>query len=105
MASGRFDQAEFATDLFEVYSQNTDEEYQDPKAFFARTYLTHGLRDLLVGAARRLSGDGGDPVIELQANFGGGKTHGVDRALPPRIWGGSQGPARRGRGSRWRKRM
>lgn len=75
VASGRFDQAEFAADLFEVYSQNADEEYQDPKAFFARTYLTHGLRDLLVGAARRLSGDGGDPVIELQTNFGGGKTH------------------------------
>ena len=34
-----------------------------------------GLRDLLVGAARRLSGEGGDPVIELQTNFGGGKTH------------------------------
>jgi predicted AAA+ superfamily ATPase len=75
VASGRFDQAEFAADLFEVYSQNADEEYQDPKAFFARTYLTHGLRDLLVGAARRLSGDGGNPVIELQTNFGGGKTH------------------------------
>ena len=75
VASGRFDQAEFAADLFEVYSNNADEEYQDPKAFFARTYLTHGLRDLLVGAARRLSEDGGDPVIELQTNFGGGKTH------------------------------
>ena len=60
---------------FEVASGNADEEYQDPKAFFARTYLTEGLRDLLVGAARRLSGDGGDPVIELQTNFGGGKTH------------------------------
>ena len=28
-----------------------------------------------MGAARRLSGGGGDPVIELQTNFGGGKTH------------------------------
>lgn len=75
VASGRFDQAEFAADLFEVASGSADEEYQDPKAFFARTYLTQGLRDLLVGASRRLSGDGGDPVIELQTNFGGGKTH------------------------------
>lgn len=28
-----------------------------------------------MGAAKRLSGTGGDPVIELQTNFGGGKTH------------------------------
>lgn len=75
VASGRFDQAEFAADLYEVLDGTADDEYQDPAAFFARTYLTEGLRDLLVGAARRLSGDGGDPVIELQTNFGGGKTH------------------------------
>lgn len=75
VASGRFDQAEFAADLFEVASGTADEEYQDPKAFFARTYLTAGLTDMLTGAARRLSGGGGDPVIELQTNFGGGKTH------------------------------
>ncbi len=75
VASGRFDQAEFAADLFEVASGTADHEYQDPKAFFARTYLTEGLKDLLVGATRRLSGGGGDPVIELQTNFGGGKTH------------------------------
>lgn len=75
VASGRFDQAEFAADLFEVASGTADEEYQDPKAFFARTYLTAGLSELLTGAARRLSGGGGDPVIELQTNFGGGKTH------------------------------
>ena len=43
--------------------------------FYTRTYITQGLRDLLAGAARRLSGQGGDPVIELQTNFGGGKTH------------------------------
>ncbi len=45
------------------------------KNFFARTYLTDGLSDLLDGAARRLNNDGGDPVVELQTNFGGGKTH------------------------------
>jgi len=75
VASGRFDQAEFAADLFEVASGTAEDEYQDPKAFFSRTFLTEGLRDLLVGATRRLSGGGGDPVIELQTNFGGGKTH------------------------------
>ena len=52
-----------------------DAPASDRAAFFRRTYLTGGLKDLLTGAARRLSGDGGDPVIDLQTNFGGGKTH------------------------------
>ena len=30
---------------------------------------------MLKGAAKRLARQGGDPVIELQTNFGGGKTH------------------------------
>ncbi len=75
VASGRFEQAEFAADLYQVANGNADEEYQDPVAFFRRTYLTSGLRELLTGAARRLSGEGGDPVVDLQTNFGGGKTH------------------------------
>ncbi len=75
VAQGSFEQVEFAANLFEVLSGNAEPEYQDPREFFARTYITQGLRDLLVGASRRLSGGGGDPVIELQTNFGGGKTH------------------------------
>ena len=44
--------------------------------FFQRTYLTEGLRDLLTRAVRRVSGDeNAAPVINLQTNFGGGKTH------------------------------
>ena len=73
--TGRFNQAEFAADLYEVSQGTADHEYQEPEAFFARTYLTVGLRELLVGATQRLSGNGGTPVIELQTNFGGGKTH------------------------------
>ena len=76
VAGGRFEQAEFAADLIEVANGDADEEYQDPEAFFRRTYLTEGLRKLLVGAAKRLNGQGGNPpVINLQTNFGGGKTH------------------------------
>lgn len=75
VASDRFIQAEFAADLLEVHLGTAEPEYQNPKDFFARTYLTTGLEDLLVGAARRLSAQGGEPVIELQTNFGGGKTH------------------------------
>ena len=44
-------------------------------AFFARTYLTKGMRLLLTQVAQRLAGKGGEPVIQLQTAFGGGKTH------------------------------
>ena len=75
VAAGRFEQAEYAADLDLVAAGGAEPEYQDPQEFFTRTYITQGLHDLLAGAARRLSGGGGDPVIELQTNFGGGKTH------------------------------
>ena len=75
VASGNFVQAEYAADLWQVANGGAEAEYQDPREFFARTYITQGLRDLLAGAAQRLAGRGGDPVIELQTNFGGGKTH------------------------------
>jgi hypothetical protein len=75
VASGRYQQAEFAADLWQVYLKEGADEYKDPVEFFRRTYLTESLKRLLVGAAQRLSGAGGDPVIQLQTNFGGGKTH------------------------------
>jgi hypothetical protein len=75
VATGEFQQAEFAADLAKVHSGSAPAEYRDPQQFFSRTYLTDGLSTLLVGAAKRLSGTGGDPVVELQTNFGGGKTH------------------------------
>ena len=75
VATGEFQQAEFAADLAKVHSGSAPPEYRDPRQFFSRTYLTEGLSTLLVGAAKRLSGSGGDPVVELQTNFGGGKTH------------------------------
>ncbi|MFN3575277.1 MAG: DUF499 domain-containing protein [Phenylobacterium sp.] len=75
VATGEFQQAEFAADLGKVHSGSAPAEYRDPEQFFSRTYLTEGLSALLIGAAKRLSGGGGDPVVELQTNFGGGKTH------------------------------
>lgn len=75
VATGEFQQAEFAADLAKVHSGSAPPEYRDPRQFFSRTYLTEGLSTLLVGAAKRLTGSGGDPVVELQTNFGGGKTH------------------------------
>jgi hypothetical protein len=75
VASGKFQQAEFAADLFQVITDRASEEYKNPKEFFRRTYFTEGLSQLLGRAWLRLSGTGGDPVVELQTNFGGGKTH------------------------------
>ncbi len=75
VAEGEFRQAEFAADLAKVHNGSAPPEYRDPGIFFSRTYLTEGLSALLTGAAGRLSGTGGDPVVELQTSFGGGKTH------------------------------
>ncbi len=75
VASGRYQKAEFAADLAQVHRGEGADEYHDPVEFFRRTYLTEGLRDVLKNAMLRLSGSGGDPVVELQTNFGGGKTH------------------------------
>jgi len=75
VASGRYQQAEFAADLWQVHLGEGSDEYRHPLEFFRRTYLTEGLKHLLVNAVRRLSGAGGDPVVQLQTNFGGGKTH------------------------------
>lgn len=75
VASGRYQQAEFAADLAQVYRGEGSSEYRDPVEFFRRTFLTEGIRRLLVEAVQRLHGSGGDPVVQLQTNFGGGKTH------------------------------
>jgi len=75
VASGRYQQAEFAADLWQVHLGEGTEEYKKPVEFFRRTYLTESLKHMLVGAVQRLSGQGGDPVVQLQTNFGGGKTH------------------------------
>ena len=75
VVSGQFMQAEFAADLAQVQRGEGSGEYRDPQEFYRRTYITVGLRDLLSGALDRIAGNGGDPVVELQTNFGGGKTH------------------------------
>lgn len=77
----RFLNAEFAADLYDVAQRVQSgrglagDEYADPREFFARTFITSGLSMLLRNAALRLSGRGGEPVVELQTSFGGGKTH------------------------------
>jgi predicted AAA+ superfamily ATPase len=75
VASGQYQQAEFAADLWQVAIGEGTDEYRNPVEFFRRTYLTSSLRDLLAGGVKRLAGAGGDPVVQLQTDFGGGKTH------------------------------
>lgn len=72
---GTFKQSEFAADISQVASGTATEEYQDAEKFFSRTFITEGMRLLLMSVAQRLAGQGGDPVIQLQTAFGGGKTH------------------------------
>src|SRR6516162_6383964 len=78
---GTFQQSEFAADISAVHSGKAPVEYQDPRAFFERTYITEGMRLLLTQVSQRLSGQGGEPVIQLQTAFGGGKTHTMLAAL------------------------
>lgn len=72
---GTFQQSEFAADITQVATGTAPAEYQDAEMFFSRTYITEGMRLLLLSVVRRLAGNGGDPVIQLQTAFGGGKTH------------------------------
>lgn len=75
VASGSYQIAEFAADLGRVHKNEGSDEYRKPRDFFQRTFVTHGLRQLLSDALLRLSGKGGNPIVDLQTNFGGGKTH------------------------------
>lgn len=72
---GTFQQAEFAADLSRVHNDTATAEYQDPVLFFQRTFITEGMRLLLDSLVKRLTSRGGDPVVQLQTAFGGGKTH------------------------------
>lgn len=75
VAEGRYRNAEFAADLSQVLSGKASFEYMDPVEFFARTYVTNGMSNLMAEVFKRISGQDGEPVIELKTAFGGGKTH------------------------------
>jgi hypothetical protein len=72
---GRLTMDVFAADLWEVFKGRGVEEYRNPDLFFQKTYETEGLRTLLDVVEKRLKGKGGDPVLQIQTPFGGGKTH------------------------------
>ena len=77
--SGAIADADFAADLASVIAGTAGPEYRDPARFFADTYPTRGLKDLLANVCGRLSRAGEDvgPIIRLNTAYGGGKTHGL----------------------------
>lgn len=58
-----FQLADFAADLRLVHEGKARVEYADPSEFFARTYMTDGLTDLLTQTVLRMHGLGGDPLL------------------------------------------
>lgn len=76
LTQGTFEEAELAADLQQVYDGRASAtSYGNPVSFFKQTYLTDGIRSLLVNALKRLSGKTGAQVIQTKTGFGGGKTH------------------------------
>ena len=75
--SGNLDESVFAANLNEVaMSVGGPEAYTDAATFFAKTYVTQGMRDITSRVVRALNGEATENrVISLQTGFGGGKTH------------------------------
>ena len=72
----KLDESIFAADLAQVVRGNAPFDYQDPARFFATTYLSAGLSDLLRRVLREMAGTGsGNRIIQIDTPFGGGKTH------------------------------
>ena len=76
---GNIAEADFAADLAQVIVGKGNNEYLDPARFFANTYPTRGLKNLLANVCRRLTGAGGEvaAIFRLDTSYGGGKTHGL----------------------------
>lgn len=76
LRSGELSLAEFAADLHEVVTEAGKRPiYEDPEKFFALTYPTHALRELVRDVAGRLAGQNSKAVRQLEMTYGGGKTH------------------------------
>src|SRR5438105_12949766 len=66
----------FAADLYEVLMRRGKMPvYEDPEKFFALTFPTHNLRQLVRDVALRLANKNDKAVRQLELTYGGGKTH------------------------------
>ena len=74
--SGSLSLDEFAADLHEVMLESGRRPvYEDPRKFFALTYATLALRNLVRDLAERLAGASDKAIRQLELTYGGGKTH------------------------------
>ena len=74
--NGVLDESVFAANLNDVVMGTAPEVYINPVTFFAKTYVTAGLRDIANRVILALNGEETqNRVISLQTGFGGGKTH------------------------------
>lgn len=76
---GTVTEADFAADLAQVIVGEGSADYLDPARFFANTYPTRGLKNLLANVCGRLSGAGSEvaSIFRLDTSYGGGKSHGL----------------------------
>ena len=73
--SGKVSQAIFVADVYDVMMNDAPEIYQDPAQFFATTYPTAGLVQLVKDVVQRLADKSDKAVRQLSQVYGGGKTH------------------------------
>ena len=76
LKSGELSLAIFAADLYDVVMQKGQRPvYENPAEFFALTYPTYNLRELVKDVVLRLDGRSDKAYRKLSVNYGGGKTH------------------------------
>jgi uncharacterized protein len=75
LKSGELSMAMFAADLYDVKIDKARPIYQELDKFFAFTYPTLPLRNLVGDVLRRLAGKNDKAVRQLALTYGGGKTH------------------------------
>ncbi len=68
---------DFAADLSQVLKGTAPELYLDPCSFFANTYPTRGIKELIKAVVGRLTGVESQlgSILRLDTTYGGGKTH------------------------------
>jgi len=76
LRSGELPLHMFAADLYEVMMQSGKRPiYEDPERFFALTFPTYNLRQLVRDVILRVAGKNDKAVRQLELTYGGGKTH------------------------------
>ncbi len=76
LRSGELPLHMFAADLYEVFMQSGKRPvYEKPDEFFALTYPTYNLRQLVRDVVLRVAGKNEKAVRQLELTYGGGKTH------------------------------